>query len=60
MDKLSNPFSLLELDSEDSKGESSKDGTSLNNENGNQQKNPSELRMPLVWIDLEMTGFRSC
>ncbi|KAL3625780.1 hypothetical protein CASFOL_030309 [Castilleja foliolosa] len=78
MDKLSNSFSLLELESEDSKGESSiatkeqtdsdkrikffsEDGTLLNNENGNQKQIPSELRMPLVWIDLEMTALqRSC
>ncbi|GFQ04182.1 oligoribonuclease [Phtheirospermum japonicum] len=72
MDKLSNSFSLLDLDSEDSKVESSiateeqlgdkglkifsKDGTLLDNGNENQQQIPGELRMPLVWIDLEMTG----
>ncbi|KAL6522327.1 hypothetical protein OROHE_016880 [Orobanche hederae] len=79
MDKLSNSFSLLELDSEDSKGESSiatteqlggadnvegienglRDGTLLKNEDGNQQTcetTPGEYKMPLVWVDLEMTG----
>ncbi|KAK6163919.1 hypothetical protein DH2020_000783 [Rehmannia glutinosa] len=81
MDKLSNSFSLLELDSEDAKGESSiataaadtcerqdddkgiengsEDGTLQKNENGDQQTwetTPTEYKMPLVWIDLEMTG----
>ncbi|KAI3450167.1 hypothetical protein Pfo_006832 [Paulownia fortunei] len=82
MDKLSNSFSLLELDAEDAKGDISiattaaadscerrdsdkgiedglEDGTLLKNENGDQQTwetTPVEYKMPLVWIDLEMTG----
>ncbi|KAG8371615.1 hypothetical protein BUALT_Bualt13G0106700 [Buddleja alternifolia] len=94
MDQLSNAFSLLELDAEDTvttaaadtKGlellffqcrgcldifryfmedggtgedNSSGDGSLLKVENGDKQTNeftPAEYRMPLVWIDLEMTG----
>ncbi|KAL0370918.1 UNVERIFIED_CONTAM: hypothetical protein Sangu_0409900 [Sesamum angustifolium] len=98
MDQLSNSFSLLELDAEDAKGQSStataaadscerralpfvyiatkvkldsadsdkgieddlEDGTWLTNENGDEQTLepiPVEYKMPLVWIDLEMTDY---
>lgn len=76
MDGLSNVFSVLELDADDSQvktpaasssSSSRKSVESKNKENSsvdvapeNQQnpQTPSELgyKMPLVWIDLEMTG----
>ncbi|KAH6828329.1 Polynucleotidyl transferase [Perilla frutescens var. hirtella] len=81
MDKLSNSFSLLELDSEDAnehgptatiavdrcetrdsgKGVDKvlEDGTLLEKENADLQTRETtvgDYRMPLVWIDLEMTG----
>ncbi|CAA0806586.1 Oligoribonuclease [Striga hermonthica] len=70
MDKLSNSFSLLELESKDSKlessvankgmmGKCSKDEALLENGNGDQQTGETAsggFNMPLVWIDLEMTG----
>ncbi|XP_047941174.1 oligoribonuclease [Salvia hispanica] len=81
MDKLSNSFSLLELDAEDAKEhnltatiaadgcetrDSGKgvdngleDGTLLEKESVDQQSSESivgDYKMPLVWIDLEMTG----
>ncbi|CAA0833550.1 Oligoribonuclease [Striga hermonthica] len=69
MDKLSNSFLLLELDCEDSKGESSVAGRGTWDHskdeivpaNGSDDQQTSEtasemFKMPLVWIDLEMTG----
>ncbi|KAG6418031.1 hypothetical protein SASPL_120229 [Salvia splendens] len=82
MDRLSNSFSLLELDAEDAKEhnltatiaadgcetrDSGKgvdngleDGTLLEKESVYQQSSESivgDYKMPLVWIDLEMTDF---
>ncbi|XP_027091839.2 oligoribonuclease [Coffea eugenioides] len=74
MDRLSNAFSLLELDATDDrehttsfaaeaqgkkKDDSSGDTTTVNNDKNGPQSSevPSgEYKLPLVWIDLEMTG----
>lgn len=72
MNKLANNFSLLELDVDDPgdhlKNAAADDSVKVENcslrdeslnANGDQQtleSTPVEYRMPLVWIDLEMTG----
>ncbi|KAL3828988.1 hypothetical protein ACJIZ3_017790 [Penstemon smallii] len=69
MDQFSNTFSLLELDVEDAIGQTTECGKGednssevrdlLKNENGDKETSeltPGEYKMPLVWIDLEMTG----
>lgn len=48
MDKLSNAFSLLELDVEDDKKET--------DSSGQEDLLEKDYKLPLVWIDLEMTG----
>ncbi|KAL8531358.1 hypothetical protein ACS0TY_008105 [Phlomoides rotata] len=64
MDEISNTFSLLELDAEDANQHSAiatDSGKEVDNglENEASLKNENtggDYRMPLVWIDLEMTG----
>ncbi|KAK3205477.1 hypothetical protein Dsin_019523 [Dipteronia sinensis] len=63
MDSLSNAFAVLELDVEDNQVQppsSSAPECSSGNGKKKQKHTPLELeedyRMPLVWIDLEMTG----
>ncbi|XP_004491197.1 oligoribonuclease [Cicer arietinum] len=69
MEQFANSFSVLELDADDSHIQPLPSGSSGKKANGNtlptkkekqDQQNPvtssSEYRLPLVWIDLEMTG----
>ncbi|XP_071689617.1 oligoribonuclease [Rutidosis leptorrhynchoides] len=64
MDRISNAFSLLELDVEDDRKEttSSADNNTkkANGDVGDSKKDKviyeGDYKMPLVWIDLEMTG----
>ncbi|WCJ27547.1 Oligoribonuclease [Euphorbia peplus] len=66
MDALSNAFSVLEMEAEDDqvgtsnntgKNTSQVNGSSIENEKqGEQIKSSTPFKMPLVWIDLEMTG----
>ncbi|KAH1109042.1 hypothetical protein J1N35_012810 [Gossypium stocksii] len=66
MDRLSNAFSLLEIDADDhhpppaSSSASKPSGKSKSNGKGSTELKPAFLsenyKLPLVWIDLEMTG----
>ncbi|KAK9057495.1 hypothetical protein SSX86_022331 [Deinandra increscens subsp. villosa] len=64
MDHLSNAFSLLEMDVEDDKIETTSSANDPEKSNGDSKKEndryknmlEGNYRLPLVWIDLEMTG----
>ncbi|XP_076902382.1 oligoribonuclease-like [Bidens hawaiensis] len=64
MDHLSNAFSLLEMDVEDDKIETTSSANNKEKANGDSKKEidtnktvlEGDYRLPLVWIDLEMTG----
>ncbi|KAK1589265.1 hypothetical protein Q3G72_032142 [Acer saccharum] len=64
MDSLSNAFAALELDVEDNQVQpSSSSAPECSSGNGKKRQKPKtpleleeDFRMPLVWIDLEMTG----
>ncbi|XP_076933497.1 oligoribonuclease-like [Bidens hawaiensis] len=64
MDHLSNAFSLLEMDVEDDKIETTSSANKKEKANGDSKKETDsnkivlegDYRLPLVWIDLEMTG----
>ncbi|KAL8258871.1 hypothetical protein R6Q59_026824 [Mikania micrantha] len=64
MDHLSNAFALLEIDVEDDKIETTSSANDPEKPNGDSKKETEnhkkilegDYRLPLVWIDLEMTG----
>ncbi|KAI3829904.1 hypothetical protein L1987_04035 [Smallanthus sonchifolius] len=64
MNHLSNAFSLLELDVEDDRKETTSSANNPEKANGDSKKETDihknvlegDYRLPLVWIDLEMTG----
>ncbi|KAM0051079.1 putative oligonucleotidase [Helianthus debilis subsp. tardiflorus] len=64
MDHLSNAFSLLEMDVEDDRIETTSSANDPEKPNGEAKKETDshknvlegDYRLPLVWIDLEMTG----
>ncbi|CAN4098644.1 unnamed protein product [Withania somnifera] len=56
MNQLSNAFSLLNLDIADSRDDTETLGETETENGREKDDNSGEYKLPLVWIDLEMTG----